>query len=76
VILSLIPNLPESLKPYLLGRKYLVYVYYGEVNPSLGLIIEIGQSSKEEVKGIFATWEKGKILTDLSNFWLIKTPKR
>lgn len=76
VILSLIPNLPESLKPYLLGRKYLVYVYYGEVNPSLGLIIEIGQSSKEEVKGIFATWEKGKILTDLSNFWLIKTPKK
>ena len=76
VITSLIPNLPDNLKPYLLARKYLLYVYYGEVNPSLGLIIDIGQDKTEDVKAGFATWEKGKILDNLTNFWLIKIPKK
>jgi len=40
VVLSLIPQLPVRLKPYMLARKYLIYSYYGEVNPSLGLIID------------------------------------
>ncbi|NMB92082.1 MAG: hypothetical protein GYA31_00415 [Parcubacteria group bacterium] len=75
VVLSLIPNMPESLKPYLLGRKFLTYVYYGDVNPSLGLIIDVGANTITDIKAIFANWEKGKILTDLSNFWLIKVPK-
>jgi len=76
VILSLIPNLPNNLKPYVLGRKFLTYAYYGTVNPSLGLIVDIGQDKVEDVKAIFATWEKGKILDNLSNFWLIKIPKK
>jgi len=76
VITSLIPNLPDNLKPYLLARKYLLYVYYGEVNPSLGLIVDIGQSNTTDVKAGFATWEKGKILDNLANFWLIKIPKK
>jgi hypothetical protein len=76
IITSLIPNLPDNLKPYLLARKYLLYVYYGEVNPSLGLIIDIGQDNIADVKAGFATWEKGKILDNLANFWLIKIPKK
>lgn len=77
VILSLIPKLPEKLKPLVLGRKYLVFVYYGEVNPSLGLIIETGSEVKEEIKSNFIAWEKNlAILSDLNNFFLIKTPKR
>jgi len=76
IITSLIPNLPDNLKPYLLARKYLLYVYYGKVNPSLGLIIDIGQDKTEDVKAGFATWEKGKILDNLANFWLIKIPKK
>jgi hypothetical protein len=76
VITSLIPNLPDNLKPYLLARKYLLYVYYGKVNPSLGLIIDIGKDKTDDVKAGFATWEKGKILDNLANFWLIKIPKK
>lgn len=77
IVLSLIPQLPMRLKPYLLARKYLVYAYYGEVNPSLGLIIDIGEESKEEVKSIFLAWEKKLgILEDLKNLFLIEIPKR
>lgn len=78
IILSLIPKLPESLKPYVLGdKKFLVYAYYGEVNPSLGLIVEIGQGNKEMIKPIFLNWEKKlQILNDLTNFYLIKVPTR
>lgn len=76
IILSLIPKLPESLKPYVLGeKKFLVYAYYGEVNPSLGLIVEIGAENKEMVKPIFLNWEKKlQILKDLANFYLIRVP--
>lgn len=76
IIMSLIPNLPDNLKPYLLARKYLLYVYYGEVNPSLGLIVDIGKDNTDDVKAAFVTWEKGKILDNLANFWLIKIPKK
>jgi len=55
----------------------LVYAYYGEVNPSLGLIIDIGEESKEEVKSIFLAWEKKLgILDDLKDFFLVKIPKK
>jgi len=76
VILSLIPNLPQRLKPFLLGRKYLLYTYHGEVHPSLGLLIDIGEENKEDVKSIFSAWAKGAILKDLSNFFLISIPKK
>jgi len=77
VVLALIPQLPARLKPYMLARKYLVYAYYGEVNPSLGLIIDIGEESKEEVKSIFLSWEKNLgILNDLKNFFLVSLPKK
>lgn len=75
VVLALIPQLPTRLHPYLLARKYLVYVYYGEVNPSLGLIIDIGEENKEEVKSIFLAWEKNLgILNDLKNLFLVNIP--
>ena len=77
VVLSLIPQLPMRLKPYMLARKYLTYSYYGEVNPSLGLIIDIGEESKEEVKSVFLAWEnKLGILNDLKEFFLISIPKK
>ena len=77
VVLSLIPQLPTRLKPYMLARKYLVYSYYGEINPSLGLIIDIGEESKEEVKSIFLAWEKRLgILNDLKDFFLVSIPKK
>lgn len=77
VVLSLIPQLPTRLKPYMLARKYLVYSYYGEVNPSLGLIIDIGVESKEEVKSVFLAWEKRLgILDDLKDFFLVNIPKK
>lgn len=77
VVLSLIPQLPTRLKPYMLARKYLVYSYYGEVNPSLGLIIDIGEESKDEVKSIFLAWEKNLgILDDLKDFFLVSVPKK
>lgn len=77
VVLSLIPKLPIRLQPYMLARKYLVYSYYGEVNPSLGLIIDIGEESKEEVKSIFLAWEKNfGILDDLKELFLISIPKK
>ncbi len=77
VVLSLIPQLPTRLKPYMLARKYLVYAYYGEVNPSLGLMIDIGEESKEEVKSIFLAWEKKLgILDDLKDFFLVSIPKK
>jgi len=77
VVLALIPKLPTRLQPYMLARKYLVYSYYGEVNPSLGLIIDIGAESKEEVKSIFLAWEKNLgILDDLKDFFLVSIPKK
>jgi len=77
VVLSLIPQLPTRLKPYMLARKYLVYSYYGAVNPSLGLIIDIGEENKEEVKSIFLAWEKNLgILNDLKDFFLVSIPKK
>jgi len=77
VIYSLIPKLPENLKPYILEKHFLLYAYYGEVNPSLGLIVEIGDGAKEMVKPIFLNWEKKlQILKDLNNFYLIKTPSQ
>jgi hypothetical protein len=76
-VLSLIPQLPVRLQPYMLARKYLVYSYYGEVNPSLGLIIDIGVDSKEEVKSVFLAWEKRLgILDDLKDFFLVNIPKK
>lgn len=77
VVLSLIPSLPVRLHPYLLARKYLVYVYYGEVNPSLGLIIDIGEENKEEVKSIFLAWENNLgILNDLKELFLVTIPPK
>lgn len=77
VVLSLIPQLPTRLKPYMLARKYLVYSYYGEINPSLGLIIDIGVETKEEVKSVFLAWEKRLgILDDLKDFFLVSIPKK
>jgi len=77
VVLSFIPRLPMRLKPYLLARKYLVYAYYGEVNPSLGLIIDTGEENKEEIKSIFLAWEKNLgILDDLKDLFLVGIPKR
>ena len=77
VVLSFIPQLPMRLKPYMLARKYLTYSYYGEVNPSLGLIIDIGEESKEEVKSIFLAWENRLgILDDLKELFLISIPKK
>ncbi|MDD5760827.1 MAG: hypothetical protein PHF45_02150 [Candidatus Pacebacteria bacterium] len=77
VVLSLIPQLPQRLHPYFLARKYLVYVYYGEVNPSLGLIVDIGEENKAEVKSVFLAWEKNLgILNDLKNFFLVNIPAK
>jgi hypothetical protein len=77
VVLSLIPSLPVRLHPYLLARKYLVYTYYGEVNPSLGLIIDIGEENKEEVKSIFLAWENNLgILNDLKELFLVTIPSK
>ena len=77
VVLSLIPQLPMRLKPYMLARKYLTYSYYGEVNPSLGLIIDIGEESKEGVKSVFLSWEnKLGILNDLKELFLVSIPKK
>ncbi len=78
VILSLIPKLPQELKPFLLGdKKFLLYVYYGEVNPSLGLIVETGLENKNSIKPIFLNWEKNlQITKDLTNFYLVKIPTR
>ncbi len=77
VVLSLVPQLPVRLKPYMLARKYLIYSYYGEVNPSLGLIIDIGEESKEEVKSIFLAWENRLgILNDLKELFLVDIPKK
>jgi len=77
VVLSFIPQLPMRLKPYMLARKYLTYSYYGEVNPSLGLIIDIGEENKGEVKSIFLAWENRLgILNDLKELFLISIPKK
>jgi len=76
VVLSLIPNLPERLKSVLLKGKYLVYAYYGEVNPSLGLILEVNKEEREEAEAAFLSWEKGKIIGDLSKFVLVDMPKK
>ena len=76
VALSLIPNLPERLRNILLKGKYLVYAYYGEVNPSLGLILEVNKEEREEAEAAFLSWEKGKIISDLSKFVLVDMPKK
>ncbi len=76
VVLSLIPNIPERLKNIVLDGKYLVYAYYGEVNPSLGLILEVDKENMEEAQNVFLSWEKGKIISDLSNFVLAEMPKK
>jgi hypothetical protein len=77
VVLSLIPSLPVRLHPYLLARKYLVYTYYGEVNPSLGLIIDIGEENTEDVKSIFLAWENNLgILNDLQELFLVNVPSK
>jgi len=77
VVLSLVPQLPTRLHPYLLARKYLIYTYYGEVNPSLGLIIDIGEENRENVKSIFLAWEKNLgILNDLKNLFLVSVPTK
>ena len=76
LVLSLIPNIPERLKNIVLEGKYLVYAYYGEVNPSLGLILEVDKENMEEAQNVFLSWEKGKIISDLSNFVLAEMPKK
>lgn len=77
VVMALIPNLPVRLQPFMLARKYLVYAYYGEVNPSLGLVIDVGAENKEDVKSVFSSWEKNLgILSDLQNLFLISVPKK
>ncbi|MGB9763291.1 MAG: hypothetical protein ACPLW7_04765 [Minisyncoccia bacterium] len=76
IISALIPKLPENLKTITNGRKTLVYAYYGNVNPSLGLIVDIGQNQVDFAKTEFANWEKSEILSNLSNFWVIKPPTR
>lgn len=76
IVSALIPKLPDNLKAIINGRKVLVYAYYGKVNPALGLIIDIGQDKVDLAKAEFANWEKGKILTDLANFWVIKPPTK
>ena len=77
VILSLIPKLPERLKPYLLGRPYLVYTYYGETNPALGLIVDVGTENVDATKEVFLSWEKNlNILNDVGNFFLTKVPTK
>lgn len=75
VILSLIPKLPAEIKPFL-KEKYLIYAYYGEVNPSLGLIVEIRKEDIENLKSLFLNWEKKLvILRDLGNFFLVPPKK-
>ncbi|MGE4554963.1 MAG: hypothetical protein AB7D02_02460, partial [Candidatus Paceibacterota bacterium] len=76
VVLSLIPNLPKEIKEIVIKGKYLLYAYYGEVNPSLGLILEVGKENQEVVEKAFLNWEKGKIISDLSKFVLTEMPKK
>ena len=76
-ILSLIPSLPQRLKTVIIGRPFLLYAYHGEVNPSLGLIVDIGTENVDFAKSVFLSWEKNlNILKDIRNFYLISIPKK
>jgi len=74
IALTMIPKLPKQVLEALTTR-YLVFAYYGETNPSLGLALEIRPENLEDVKNYFLTWEKKTLTTDLGNFWLT-TPKK
>lgn len=76
VLNAFIDNVPTSLSNNLEG-KYLVYSFYGEVHPALGLIFKINTSAVEQIKTDFLTWENNKnIIKNTLDLWLFspKTP--
>lgn len=73
--LTFIPKLPTQILEALTTH-YLVFAYYGETNPSLGLALELRSDKLEDVKNYFLTWEKKTLTNDLSNFWLTIPKKK
>jgi len=54
VINAFVDNAPQSLMDNLL-EKYLVYSFYGEVHPALGIIVQVKQENVEAIKTDFLT---------------------
>lgn len=69
-----IQNAPDELTNNL-QSKYLIYAYYGEFKPALGIVFSINQNNVEAVKRSFMSWEVNRdIIKNTLNMWLF-TPK-
>lgn len=70
----LLENLPQSLITNL-GEKYLLYAFYGEVHPALGIILQVKSDALESVKTELLAWETNRnMVKNTSKLWLF-TPK-
>ena len=77
VLTSLVDSVPESLLQSL-NEQYILYTYYGEERPTLGLILSLKSGSTESVAALMQDWEDSEtLLKDTSNLWLFtnKTTK-
>jgi len=73
VLYTWIKNVPEALTEDL-SDEYIMYTYYGTVNPAFGLVFKI-KDTDPDVLDAMLLWEKNKaLLKDTSNLWLF-TPK-
>lgn len=54
VVSAFADNAPQSLMDNLL-EKYLVYTFYGEVHPALGIVVQVKPESVDQVKTDFLT---------------------
>lgn len=74
ILNAFIDNAPLSLVNNL-NEKYLIYSFYGEVHPALGLVFQINNNAIEEVKTDFMSWESNRnIIKNTLDVWLF-SPK-
>ncbi len=73
VLYTWLKNVPEALTEDV-SDEYIMYTYYGEVNPALGLVFKM-KDADSDVKDALLVWEKNKALVkDAANLWLF-SPK-
>lgn len=76
ILNAFVDNAPVSLANNL-DEKYLVYSFYGEVHPALGLVFKVKPEAVEQIKTEFKAWETNRnIIKNTMDIWLFspKTP--
>jgi len=77
IFFTFIKNAPEEISSNI-QDKYLVYAYYGEIHPALGLVFAFDKTKSDIVSAAFLGWEKNReLVKDTAEIWAFtpKTPK-